>query len=355
MRKKMRMADFNRVTWTSLFLLVFLVMIGPSSVEALDLFTFRVEKSVRLGKARPTLTVFPDADFKSVSFTGTRSDGAVVRTGGKPATRGKPVLLTWDQPEGEQSYEGVISGVYPNGEQYDVPVSFTVFVGGPLGMTVPRDRIDLAKGTLELTLSRAAGKVELVVQGPDGPLVEETAAFSGEAAGTPLTVHFSARGEVLRLDIKGYDQWGFFATEEISPWTLDIPHEDVVFATGSSVIEGSEEPKLERAWQQVRDAVEKYGRIVNVKLFVAGYTDTVGDRGSNQTLSEARARSIATWFRRKGFSGSLSYQGFGEDGLAVATEDGAPEIRNRRAAYVLAAQTLPTSSAFPRGAWRPIP
>ena len=133
---------------------------------------------------------------------------------------------------------------------------------------------------------------------------------------------------------------------------MEIPHEDVVFASGSHAIPGAENPKLESSWTSVSEVFAKYGAVVEVKLYVAGYTDTVGDAGSNQGLSERRARSIATWFRQRGFAGPVFYQGFGESVLAVQTPDGTDEQANRRALYVLAAQAPPVSPPLPRSDWK---
>ena len=88
-----------------------------------------------------------------------------------------------------------------------------------------------------------------------------------------------------------------------------------------------------------------------IKLYLAGYTDTVGDGGGNQALSERRARSIAAWFRNRGFSGEIAFQGFGERGQAVQTGEGVDEARNRRAVYILAASPPPTSPGLPGSNW----
>ena len=88
--------------------------------------------------------------------------------------------------------------------------------------------------------------------------------------------------------------------------------------------------------------VKKYSQFAVVNLYVAGYTDTVGDSGHNLQLSTERAKSIGTWFKQNGFEGSIYYQGFGESVLAVPTADGVDEAANRRVLYVVAA-TAPKS------------
>ena len=87
-----------------------------------------------------------------------------------------------------------------------------------------------------------------------------------------------------------------------------------------------------------------------VNLYVAGYTDTVGDAASNLRLSTSRAKSIAVWFQAQGFDGHIYYQGFGEKVLAVPTADNVDEAQNRRSLYVVAA-TPPVSASFPGAQW----
>jgi outer membrane protein OmpA-like peptidoglycan-associated protein len=181
---------------------------------------------------------------------------------------------------------------------------------------------------------------------------------TGDVAGgaqPAVTVEWTGKEEPLKLAITGWDEHDLPASLELSPWSYDIPHEDVVFASDQSVIADTEVPKLETAWTELQRVLARYGSIVQVKLFVAGYTDTVGDGAHNQALSDARAKSIAGWFRTRGFKGQISYQGFGETALAVATPDQTDELRNRRAKYVLAAEEPARSGDIPRSAWKPLP
>ena len=140
--------------------------------------------------------------------------------------------------------------------------------------------------------------------------------------------------------------------EEIFPWSLEIPHEDINFDTNEHTIRPDEQPKVDKAYDEMGDVVTRYSKYVEVRLYIAGYTDTVGARGDNQGLSGRRARSIAQAFRTKGFSGPIYYQGFGEDALAVPTEDGVDMEANRRAVYLLASRPPVPSPEFPRGHWK---
>lgn len=169
---------------------------------------------------------------------------------------------------------------------------------------------------------------------------------------TSVPVTWVSEGEVLKIDITVTDELGTRSTLTLLPWSYAIPHDDVVFETNKAAILPSEAPKLEAAWEEIEAVVAKYGAIVEMQLYVAGYTDTVGDPASNRALSQRRARSIAQWFRTRGFTRPVFVQGFGEDALAVPTPDGTDEQRNRRALYVLAARTPSISTDLPRSAWQ---
>lgn len=69
----------------------------------------------------------------------------------------------------------------------------------------------------------------------------------------------------------------------------------------------------------------------NLRLFVAGHTDTAGPKSYNQGLSERRANAVADYLGEKGVSRDrMTVQGFGETQLAVPTGDGVPNAQNRR-------------------------
>lgn len=163
---------------------------------------------------------------------------------------------------------------------------------------------------------------------------------------------WDAEDEVLKVAIEATDTHGFRSRLDLSPWSYEIPHDDVVFETNQHTVRPIEVNKLEKTWAEIGDVLEQYGPYVEIELYVAGYTDTVGDGASNQALSSRRAKAIATWFRERGFTGALHYQGFGETALAVPTANGVDEERNRRALYVLSASPPRTSAAIPRSDWR---
>lgn len=319
-----------------------------------SLFTYQIKNQLCLkGRDRPAVVVEALEDFKAIEVQLTRSDGKELKLGPRSMREGQSYEFEFSQDDGEFDYEGQIVGTYSNGESYEVPIYFSVFVGGNLDMQVPRDQIDLGSEVLTIILTRPAGRAEIEINGLDGMLAQQEYELNGEPAGTPINLEWNAlRGEVVTMMVRGYDKWGFYVQEDITPWSLEIPHDDVHFASGSHAIEESEKPKLDKAFATITEKVEQYGEIVDVKLFIGGYTDTVDSHSYNQGLSERRARSIAGYFRERGFRAAVYYQGFGEDALAVETDDQVEEIRNRRAVYLLAAWPPARGKNFPRGAWK---
>ena len=157
--------------------------------------------------------------------------------------------------------------------------------------------------------------------------------------------------EVVLLDVtlKRGAAWSGFT---YSPWFLNVPHEDVLFASDSAAIPPSEHYKLQSTLDQLHDLLDKYGSVVPVKLYIAGCTDTVGDAAHNKDLSLRRAQSIAGWLRARGYKQPIFYDGFGESLLAVDTGDGVDNPLNRRALYLVGANPPPAGSGVPGASWK---
>lgn len=276
------------------------------------------------------------------------SCGSLTKQWSGPANAGQKVDLPLELGAGKYTCKGSISVLADDGSEGSMPLSFAVEVLPPLQIRMAPGSLDVANRRVSVILDRASSRVEVTVRGPKG--VELGGAVTPKAvpAGTPIEVQWSqSAGEAMKLLVRGFDADGFYSDIELSPWRYSVPHEDVVFATNSAVIESAEEPKLQAAMVDVQNVLDKYGSDVIIKLYVAGHTDTVGDTGHNQTLSLDRAKSIANWFKRAGFKGDIFYQGLGERDQAVATADSVDEPKNRRVTYVLAAQSpeIPADAA----------
>ena len=208
-----------------------------------------------------------------------------------------------------------------------------------LKITIDRAKVDLEGHRLELEMSRPAKKVRLrVLDVEGGVLAEQEIPFSGEPAGSPLRVAWTPQREapVARVEVWGYDTSGYYAGVAIIPWSIRIPHEEVLFDTAKAIIKPAEESKLEASFALVQKSLAKHQNLGPIALFIAGHTDTVGSDASNMTLSKRRAQAIASWFRARGLSVPIAFAGFGESVLAIKTGDSVDEPRNRRVDYILA-------------------
>jgi outer membrane protein OmpA-like peptidoglycan-associated protein len=269
---------------------------------------------------------------------------------------------------GATHWEGMISAKV-GAELWKRPVTFDTVLTRTLQIGYDKNyvspHLNVEKRFVELTLSSPAGRAEIEVFSDEGiKMGDGKASFAGEAAGTWLRIPWegtsSAPNEsvVLRLSVHLFDKEGASASINLYPWFVSVPHEDVNFDTGSSDIRESEKAKLDDSHQRIStvlDRVEKtllkwseQGVVIGTPpqpmLFVTGHTDTVGGDSDNLTLSRSRAKSIATYFRQKGFRMPIYYVGYGERSPRVHTGDNVDEARNRRADYTLTLQPPPTIS-----------
>ncbi|MFT6816374.1 MAG: outer membrane protein OmpA-like peptidoglycan-associated protein [Myxococcota bacterium] len=250
-----------------------------------------------------------------------------------------------------KSCSGELAVVADTGASGSMNLSFDVSIIGALSLDATLEDIDLAGAMVTVHAARPLAEVRVRAIGVGGVIVGTGRANPNDA--DPRLTWYPNDQEVVKLEIEASDNQGANATLTLVPWSYAIPHEDVVFASGAHAIIGDQTPKLEEAWTDLEGVLERYGSVVDAKLYVGGYTDTVGDAGTNSALSGRRARAIAAWFRGRGFAGEISWQGFGERVLAVSTPDSTDESRNRRAVYVIAANP-PTSGDFPSSNWTPL-
>lgn len=237
-------------------------------------------------------------------------------------------------------------------------VNFESLVGAATsGLKVGYDRahLDLDKGRLQFTVTKAVATGHLVVINDDGEALPAVDAdLSAGKPGQWLSIDWKPTSKpVLRLELTVKTADGDSLIVKLLPWSVSIAHEEVVFASGEAAIAASEEKKLEASYEKIVAAIDKARRVepnLDAKLFIAGHTDTVGSSDDNRKLSQARARSIGKWFRDKGLKLPVYYAGFGEDQLKVKTADNTDEARNRRADYVVGVEEPPTG----RGKFAPL-
>ncbi|NVJ25950.1 OmpA family protein [Myxococcus sp. AM011] len=335
-----------------LVLVLSLVAATPLPAFA-DAIRVSLEGRAAVGEALPALLVHIDEPIAGFEVKLKRGDGKVVEVkgGGKPGITRRIEL---EQPEGRFHYEGELVVRFPNAESGSMPLSFDTELNGPLRLDVRSEDVDVAGRKLRFQLSRPAGRVELTVLMDTGKKAfEGEVPFKGEPAGTPLPLSWPpAEGRVMKISLRAFDTSDFYTGVDLFPWRVDIPHEEVGFASGRADIPAAERGKLDRSHALIAEALAKYGRFAAVRLYVLGHTDTVGATADNRELSLKRARSIAAAFRQRGLKVPIFYEGFGEESPAVRTPDETAEAGNRRAEYIIAVEdpTLDGAPFSPR--WR---
>ncbi|TVQ93404.1 MAG: hypothetical protein EA397_04615 [Deltaproteobacteria bacterium] len=235
----------------------------------------------------------------------------------------------------------------------EVRVPFSWSYSAPLKVDLSRASADIARRVLSIEVTAPVERAEIVAYGARKAVLDERTVEVDDGPGRIEVPWVGDPGEVVLLDVKLHaaNAWAGFT---YSPWFLDIPHDDVRFASNSHQIPPDEEPKLRATLAQLRDVIEKYGEVVPVKIYIAGCTDTVGSKEHNRALSRRRARAIAQWLRAQGVDRPIYYYGFGEDLLAVPTGDGVDEAANRRALYLVGANPPGQGSGIPSVSWIPL-
>ncbi len=293
---------------------------------------------VMIGRGVPTVKVSVLEPITGYRLVLKRNDGKVldVKGGGKPGTT-RAIRLETEL--GHFSWAGSLSIDFPNGSTGELPVEFDTDVVGPLVMKIDKARdIDLVNRRLTLRLTNPVARVTLKVKMDTGMYAfNDEIEFHGEPAGTPLELTWpAAPGAPLQISVVAHDVSGAYTGTDFFPWAIEIPHEEVVFDTGKFDIRVDQRSKIDASAKLIAEAVDKFGRFADVKLFIAGHTDSVGPLESNRVLSMNRASALVRAFRAKGLKIPMFFEGFGEEALAVETPDETDEARNRRAQYFVA-------------------
>jgi outer membrane protein OmpA-like peptidoglycan-associated protein len=323
----------------SLTSLLALLISAPAKAD--DTVTVEVMSTALVGQGRPRLIVRARQEVAGLLLELTRGDGGQLRRESGKLGAGAAKEFELEQPVGVAAWTGQLTVRARKGPGGEVPLAFETALLAPPKLTVDSQAVDLVARTVTLTIDRDAPLVRLVVLGDDGSTISATEeTLTAARAGVPTTIAWksASNARVLRIDVRATDRFGYYQDLELYPWSIEIPHEDVLFATGQAEVVPAEQPKLEAALAELKAALAKYGRFAKLGLFVEGHTDTVGEAGSNRKLSEARAQAIARWFAKRGAAVPISYTGLGEDRPLVPTADETDEPRNRRAAYIVAVE-----------------
>lgn len=329
-----------------------LPLLAVSAMARADAIAVTLHKRAQLGHGSPSLDVEIIERIAGFEVDLTRTDGKKLhfKESGKPGATKKIAL---PQGEGAQHYSGELTVNFPNGGAASLPLEFDAEVVGPLKIDIGKPDVDLEKRTLVLRLNRPAKSVHARVTMDTGlDAMDRELYFHGEDAGTPLRIVWPpSRGKVMNIALRATDTYDFYTQVELSPWQIEIPHDDILFDIGQWNIRPEEQPKLDKALQQIVEAQRHYASMP-MRLFIAGHTDTVGDRESNRLLSMNRAKAIGEYFRRRGARLPIFYDGFGEEALLVATPDETAEPKNRRVEYILAIEDPTVKNATVTPQWK---
>lgn len=314
---------------------------------AQDAITLDAVRKAVVGQGSPSLTVHAQVTGEVQAELACGNKKYSLVTAVSPGSS-HPIRLE-GLPLGESRCQGTLV-LRDEGGEGELPLSLQVEMLAPLELVANNLSLQLQQVTI--SASRPLSRVSVEAYGEGSALLGQ--GELGVLGEREVTLEWgpASPAEVLKLKITGKDLDQFASQLELSPWSYAIPHQDVVFSSGSADLISSELPKLEAAYSEVVRVLARYGEVVAVKLFVAGYTDTVGPADANHALSGRRALALAEWFRARGFTGEIGWQGFGEGALAVATPDETENPQNRRAIYLLAASEPTPTSEIPARAWK---
>lgn len=311
-----------------------LLLACVARADAVDL---SINNRTMVGKGLPSVRVHilePIAGFrlKLESSAGRKVD---VKGGGKP---GVTRVIDLPQDEGIVTWKGELTINLPNAETAAMPLEFETQLAGTLKFLFDKNKdVDLPGRKVSFKLNQPAAKAELKVLMDTGSYAfDGEVPFDDAAPGAPLFVTWpAAEGQVMKIFLRVHTTSGQYNGVELTPWQVDIPHEEVNFDSAKWDIRPEEQPKLDKSYALISEAVSKFGSLATLRLYVAGHTDTMGGTQYNRGLSLNRARAIAQYFRRKGLRIAVYYGGFGEEALQVGTPDETDEPKNRRAEYLI--------------------
>jgi outer membrane protein OmpA-like peptidoglycan-associated protein len=242
--------------------------------------------------------------------------------------------------------------VAKTGGAHEARLKFDAIVATPVTVTLDPDLSSLDKKQVVFRSNAVVAYAEMTLYGDGGTLSDRKFDLSSFNKGDALVLGWDTTKPITKIDVRIYDPATYWTSYELTPFMVDIPHEEVTFDTGKATFNPSESAKLDRTYELLRREIDAHKDDLLIQLYIAGYTDTVGTSPSNITLSNRRANAIASYFRKKGIKIPIFFQGFGEDVLWVKTEDNVDQAGNRRAVYLLGNQRPPLSDMIPRSDWK---
>ena len=348
----------------SYWVITALIATAPQLALARNAVDVEVRGTVKQGE-RPAVILVVNQPLRAVELrvkaAGAHAPKKPVHITKSRLRPGKRVELALppQQKAGVIEWTGTLRVVFSNGSEGSMPLAFTTQSFASIQIKMTREDLDLENHQMTFRSDRELREVSAIITGDDGEDVAHIeSTIVDQKAGEPITLSWTPRtpSPVLRIQLRATDAAGFHQQVDYYPWQIHIPHEEVLFSSGSAEIPPEEEPKLKAVLPLIQQTQKRYGKAIqmtgeSMKLFIAGHTDTVGKRSYNQQLSRQRAASIADWFKGNGVDMLIYFRGFGESQPKVNTPDEMPEAQNRRGDYTLALQS-PTDGL---NGWKRLP
>ncbi len=328
-----------------------LLLLAAGAARAEQLIDVSLDDRVPPG-TQPQLHLSVHADIKRLELDLRRDDGKRIQLHKTNVARGSKRSFTLPQRKGRHRYRGTLAVELHGGQGGDMKLDFNAEVVASMGLVVRQHDLDLEDRQLLLRSQRPLARVDYTIIGESGQAIGSGSMQPDEPARRVELTWKQQPGEVVKIHLLAHDSDGIHEGLDLFPWHWSVPHEEVVFETGKWAILPSEAPKLDHSYELIQQGLAKYGKLLPIKLYIAGHTDTVAAAAHNQRLSTERALAIARTFRRKGFDRPIFYRGFGEHCPKVPTPDETDEPRNRRAEYVLAAEPPPVGCDAGGGRWK---
>lgn len=312
-----------------------------TTARAGDAISVELKPKAQKGQGQPELVVQANEPLMGLVLEVRRNDGKSVKAKAGAQRPGDQHHFSLPvEAIGSATYKGQLTVLFKDVDPATMPLELNVELLAPLQLVIAPTDVDLEGRRLGITANRPLARVQVSLLSDTGANLggDERNLGDPDASGKYAIEWQQEPGTILKIGVQGWDASGFFGGLELFPWRVDIPHEEVNFRSGKFDVDPTEAPKLEASFDLVQAAVKKYGKLATIKLFIAGHTDTVGDAGSNRSLSDNRAKALGRWFKKRGLKIPVSYAGFGEDLLLVETPDETDEAKNRRAEYIVAVE-----------------
>jgi outer membrane protein OmpA-like peptidoglycan-associated protein len=150
-------------------------------------------------------------------------------------------------------------------------------------------------------------------------------AAAGAAVGGGVGAYMDRQEEQLRRSMEGT---GIGVQRDGNDIVLNMPS-SVTFGFDSSELTSS----ATNALNDVAGVLTEYSE---TRINIAGHTDSTGDAGYNQQLSERRAQAVGQYLGRSGVASSrLNMQGYGENQPVASNDSESGRAQNRRVELTL--------------------